>query len=724
VTVPEHPGSAEPIKIGQTFIDFRARSKLPDQAYGQFFEDTKYVLVRCALAPGATPSKGLVIGNVQSGKTMAYEGLIALARDNNVPVVIVISGTSTALLHQGVQRLEGDLKEGGHERDWWFLTNPSSANVRDVKIVQSLHAQWESPPPDPSRRRTLVVNLMKHAKHISNLVALFSMELWKSVPILIIDDEADQASLNTQARRPQNSPSRTYQTLLDLKGVFPQYTYLQYTATPQAPLLIDQFDELSPDFIHVLEPGKGYVGGAAFFQDRSPYLCGIPLSDITTQVASEDPPPQSLGHALQVFFLGLAAQLHDGLRSCRSMLIHPSRKTQLHGDYQRWAEQTQKNLRYLVDAAKDSPDGIAALVELLDNARLELLRTKPDLPSTTELLDDLKFALSNTLVMTINARAGKTPEIRWEDAQGFVLIGGQAMDRGFTVEGLTVTYMPRGVGVGNADTVEQRGRFFGYKEDYLAYCRIFLEPDARFAFEAYVEHEESLRSALRKFEQSGEPLDQWPRAFILDPSLKPTRANVIRRPGTRGDFTAGWYTETRPPVSPEATQYRSDRIRQFLNGIDFKPFSPGKTDLPPAQTHQIGRLPLADALELIKDLPAGSSASAKPKAGLEMQLSYLLHDNPAIGCAVIRMRPDYHSRRKAQKAGTWNPHQGRSPSDTGDTRYPGDAAVCVDDVPTLQIHVLTLKDNSGVTVAQDAPVLAARIPDGLVSAWYAQAVPS
>ena len=73
------------------------------------------------------------------------------------------------------------------------------------------------------------------------------------------------------------------------------------------------------------------------------------------------------------------------------------------------------------------------------------------------------------------------------------------MDRGFTVEGLTVTYMPRGLGIGNADTVQQRGRFFGYKQSYMGLCRVFVGPDVRRAFRDYVEHEEDVRGELERF---------------------------------------------------------------------------------------------------------------------------------------------------------------------------------------------------------------------------------
>lgn len=74
------------------------------------------------------------------------------------------------------------------------------------------------------------------------------------------------------------------------------------------------------------------------------------------------------------------------------------------------------------------------------------------------------------------------------------------MDRGFTVEGLTVTYMPRNVGVGNVDTIQQRARFFGYKRSYLGYCRVFLDQVTIDAYNSIVDHEENVRDQLREFD--------------------------------------------------------------------------------------------------------------------------------------------------------------------------------------------------------------------------------
>src|SRR4029078_10953188 len=128
----------------------------------------------------------------------------------------------------------------------------------------------------------------------------------------------------------------------------------------------------------------------------------------------------------------------------------------------------------------------------------------------------LPRVLRGTIVQEVNARGGATPQVNWRQGYAFVLVGGQAMDRGFTVEGLTVTYMPRDMGVGNADTIQQRARFFGYKRPYLVFCRVFLEQSVRTAFEWYVAHDRDIRRRLLVHRDSGRPLSAWRRAFFLD----------------------------------------------------------------------------------------------------------------------------------------------------------------------------------------------------------------
>src|SRR5262249_17876587 len=114
-------------------------------------------------------------------------------------------------------------------------------------------------------------------------------------------------------------------------------------------------------------------------------------------------------------------------------------------------------------------------------------------------------------------------------------------------EGLTVTYMPRPLGGGNADTLQQRARFFGYKRAYFGYCRVFLDPGVMNAFQLYVESEEHVRKLLAEHQDQGLTLRKWRRMFKLDNQLRPTRRNILPIEPRRYNFAGRWCVDLARP---------------------------------------------------------------------------------------------------------------------------------------------------------------------------------
>ena len=161
------------------------------------------------------------------------------------------------------------------------------------------------------------------------------------------------------------------------------------------------------------------------------------------------------------------------------MLVHPSRETTGHSQFYHWIRQIRQQWVDLLQLPSDDPEH-QSFVGTFQPEYNDLAAAVPDIPSFEKLLGEPEYAIRQTEVLEVNARPQTgTPQVDWKNAYPWILVGGQAMDRGFTVEGLTVTYMPRDMGVGNADTIEQRARFFGYKRRYLGYCRVFLENSVR-----------------------------------------------------------------------------------------------------------------------------------------------------------------------------------------------------------------------------------------------------
>lgn len=681
------------------------------------------ILSKCVNPRANTGSEtGLVVGYVQSGKTLSFTTVMALARDNGFQLVIVVAGISKLLLKQSTDRLRKDLQieeiEGSLQ--WKLYTNPLDNETNRRHFQQTL-AEWNDPDVARSERATILVTVMKQHRWLRALVGLLRNLDLNGVPTLIIDDEADQASLNTLVR--QQRQSATYQRLLDVRDAVPHHSFLQYTATPQAPLLINIIDALSPSFVEVLEPGTGYVGGQAFFTGNMPLVRVIDPNEISTDDNPLVDPPEPLRQALRTFLLGVAAGLVEGQsprNPRRSMLVHPSQRTDSHAEYWRWIsgmfDEWQRVLE-LPDSDPDKQDLIAEFRQ--DYADLAATVEKP--PTFDELARRLPRAFRKTKIEQVNARGGKTPEIDWSQSYGWILVGGQAMDRGFTVEGLTVTYMPRGPGMGNADTVQQRGRFFGYKQRYLGYCRVYLEQDALNAFENYVAHEEDMRRQLQEVQRRGEPLSAWKRAFVLSPDLQACRRNVIHYDYVRGNYANQWFYPGIAEAPEEVLDSNRDTTARFLSGIPLV-VDPDLADREPAQRHRVCRgLSLARVVsDLIVPFRVTGAADSRNLVGLMLQLSKALEDNGGEQCTVYHVSPEFPRSRAIDANGKINElFQGATQLAGGGYSYPGDAAFRDDDTVTVQFHTLRLRRDNAVIV-ENVPVIAIWVPKRLALAWVSQ----
>lgn len=167
------------------------------------------------LAKGTPPTvaegqqTGLVVGYVQSGKTMSFETVAALARDNAFPMVIVIAGTSTNLLEQSTGRLRRDLRldEPDRERRWIQLQNPTEDDPT-VQAIRDVLDDWRDPSTPEEFKKTVLITVLKNYRRLGNLSNLLAAVGMQGSPVLIIDDEADQASLNTEVA--QGEESSTY----------------------------------------------------------------------------------------------------------------------------------------------------------------------------------------------------------------------------------------------------------------------------------------------------------------------------------------------------------------------------------------------------------------------------------------------------------------------------------------------------------------------------------
>jgi len=648
--------------------------------------------------PGGTT--GLVLGQIQSGKTMSFTTVASIARDNGYRMVIVITGTSVPLLRQSVDRLRRDLGIESGNRGWRHIPI-ERAGAPNIQAITSAISEWTDPDVPPRERRTLLVTVLKQHRNLLRLTEALQQINLNDVPTLIIDDEADQASLNSQVLNADQSA--TYRRLLELRDAVPRHTFVQYTATPQALMLINIIDTLSPRFVHVLEAGQGYRGGYEFFElHRTQVIREIPSAELPTRQQPLQEPPARFFEALRLFFVGVSAGYCRGEQGNRSMMIHPSRTTNEHMVYQHWVEQTKMEWERLLSL----PDGDRSKEELLDEFRqavADLRATEPNLPHDNELLgSNLRFAVRRSQIQVLNARGGRTPQIDWGGEYGLILIGGTVLDRGFTVRGLTITYMPRSLGIGMADTLQQRGRFFGYREAHFGLCRVFLPGDVIYAFRAYVEHEHDLRDRLVEFERSGRPLTEWPRMFILDPRLRPTRDNLIDIAYTWGILGNDWAWTRNPHITLESSISNAQVIDAFTRNVTFQE-DEGHQQRTDHQRHLVAVLELRRVLsELLMQLQFRSIEDSQQFTAVLSLLQRIVEHESNTSATVYLMSRGINRERRVDRedrlGNVSTLFQGAYPSERGPRRgtiYPGDSAIRASTGVTVQIHTLTIIRENG-----------------------------
>ncbi len=710
--------------IGEEAEGLLQRLRLPaDGSRERIGEEAARILSEC-VPPAAPPDTdtGLVVGYVQSGKTMSFTAVTALARDNRYQIVIVIAGVSIPLFNQSEARLKRDLHfDERRDRKWRPFSNPK---LEELKTIQGILNEWTDLDVPQNERQTILITVMKNHTHLRNLNQLLGALKLDRVPVLVIDDEADQASLNNAVRKGEES--KTYGHLLAIRRLLPHHTFLQYTATPQAPLLINIIDTLSPKFVELLTPGAHYTGGKHFFVENLDLVKVIPPFEIPPKKESVAYPPRSLLEAMRIFFLGVATgYIRDQRRGNRSMMVHPAQETSLHKEFTYLIEQTKLTWERVLKSSDSEP----LKQDLLDEFRAaykELSRTVSDLPTFDELVRHLPRAMYKTVVMEVNARGRKTPMVNWRDVYEHILVGGAAMDRGFTVEGLTVTYMPRGAGLGHADSIQQRARFFGYKADYLGYCRVYLNQDTRDAYVAYVEHEEDIRRRLRTHQDSRLPLTEWKRAFFLDGSLKPTRDTVLDLVYMRGNYKANWFQTHAPHDSEEAVKDNRLLVQAFLKTLTLTP-SAGHPARPANQKHGIADsqpipVVLSDLLVPYRVARAGESDRF---TGLRLQIRRWLDTHPGETCTIVHIANGLERERTVDENDEVpNLLQGANPSEATDTMkvgdiYPGDRAIHTDRL-TIQIHRIRVRPRDGGEPISNLPALAVWVPPKFSRSWLSQ----
>jgi len=466
---------------------------------------------------------GLLYGKVQAGKTDAALATVALARDNGFRCFVVLTSDNTLLGDQTFKRF----------RDNLIARAPYIASWETFKHDPVGYGKNELAGPDRFADTGIVLVSTKNVSNLQSLLDVLKSADARKYPTLIIDDEADNASLNTnasKAKKREEDPSEVFRVIGEIRKVIPNHVYLQVTATPQSLLLQGLNHPCRPVFCELVPEGEGYVGGNAFFADLdNPKSLCVKLDD--KELDSFKPgrivpggagdPPAGLRNALCCFFVGAAEkQLRGGkyVGLPYTILIHVSRNR---ADHKYLAKVVQTFVTELDKAVRG-----AAPKTKQDRADRWLQEAYKELARTAKLrpLAELKKHLADTLTNAIPAVVNADSKLKGLEYRPGVniLIGGNRLGRGLTIDGLMVTYYGRDPKTKMSDTVHQHARMFGYRSDLVGVTRLFSAPHLIEAFQRIHEADDGMRKAI-----GNDPANLKVKPVWVGSGLKPTRSNVL-----------------------------------------------------------------------------------------------------------------------------------------------------------------------------------------------------
>ena len=484
---------------------------------------------------GSWNRRGLVIGHVQSGKTANYMGVIAKAADAGYKFIIVIAGVHNNLRKQTQERID----EGfiGRSSDPENRVAIGVGRNRDYPCPVTLTNVNEDFSKNTAAKSGLKLNDVGNKPIIlvikKNVRTLEALHKWlkelnaqgdgriSDVPMLLIDDEADNASINTN--KEDISPTRTNAMIRRILGLFAKSCYVGYTATPFANIFInpdayddDARDELFPrDFIYSLDAPNTYFGPERVFLDEessSVVLESItdcedylPFSHKKDDTVFELPP--SLYRAMDQFIVARAVRNlrgHSG-KHC-SMMINISRFVSIQQEVRNFISIREKRIREAVKANYMMPEEISSR-----NQYVAALRDafESDYSSCGFEWNEVKTSLMSVFdslrIFVVNSKSDEVLDFKKYERDGVgltaIAIGGLSLSRGLTIEGLTVSYMYRNTRM--YDTLMQMGRWFGYRPGFEDLCRVHLSEDSINWYSHIAEASEELREQIKRMRRDG-----------------------------------------------------------------------------------------------------------------------------------------------------------------------------------------------------------------------------
>ena len=455
----------------------------------------------------------LLLGNVQSGKTAQVLGVLsALADDGDHKVFLYLTTDSVDLQEQTVKRAKDNLKN--------FIVLSENDDRSFIQVMKA--------------NNPILVVIKKNARVLKRWRNLFaSQNSLKGYPLVIVDDEADAASLNTNSDKPAKDASTINKLLNDIKNSCCQSLFIQLTATPQSLLLQHEESDWQPEFIHFFEAGEKYIGGNFVFSDPPSYIVRFIDSELDDMKDESGEIAEGAKQALLSFLITCAEFALCDKTNC-NFALHPSYKIQ---DHQAFSKKIQAFLNDLVQAVNNGEDLAGSFKE----SYLDLQKTKPDIHHFDKIYEKLTVLLENKQISTLVVNSQTEADFDLE--KGFnIIIGGNVIGRGLTIPKLQTVYYSRTAKKPNADTFWQHSRIFGYDRD-KSLLRLYIPSDV---YHFFVQLNQANNLIIEQAKNSDGNIQ-----VIYPKSINPTRRNVLK----------------------------SDSINQMVGGVNYFPLRPNENNL-------------------------------------------------------------------------------------------------------------------------------------------------
>jgi hypothetical protein len=517
---------------------------------------------------GAWARRGLVLGDVQSGKTGTYLGLFNKAADAGYRLFILLAGNTEVLR----QQTQGRVDEAFIGRDSARQVQRRGTDATPSKLIgvgnirkDLAHSVGMTTALRDFRRSSYEatnITIQTNAAHpyvfvvkknksiLSALTAWLREQATSSgggldVPVLMLDDESDYASINT---RDDANPTAINQALRDVLAMFTRSSYVAFTATPFANIFIDhgvENDLFPRNFVYALEAPTNYVGSVATFGTSEDVRTEgireledveelIPLRHRSTATVSDL--PESLIDATRTFLLSNAIRdLRGDVDRPRAMLVNVSRYKNVQRQvYDLLAERVAR-MRTAIELHHADRNTTHSEMRAL-RKRFEEEYADSDY-TWDEVIPTLAGSIRDVRVMLFNSdrdRQLDSEDLSWDRPPRMIAVGGDVLSRGLTLEGLAVSYFHRKVAA--SDTLMQMARWFGYRDGYQDLCRLWINGDAaddyRFSADAVEDLRTDLRLMLRQLrtpEDFGLAVRKHPGALLITARNKMKSAETARK---------------------------------------------------------------------------------------------------------------------------------------------------------------------------------------------------